>query len=206
MDSGNTEYRPPVPPHRNIGVTARINKQTQQNNDNIVETVKLDNISYNSPKINKVTNNVARINKQLNVENITGSRSNKDTYITRGNKQETNGPRRHHHHHHHHHRNSGSKGGGKHNRITEQDLLKSNQTSQMHMEEGDDLPEKFVEFSESPPEVKRATIVGNPMFSTEDHGDDDHTREELLALEDLNLGMDYQQIMEYFDNLKESNA
>nr|CAD7260300.1 unnamed protein product [Timema shepardi] len=57
------------------------------------------------------------------------------------------------------------------------------------------------------PEVKRATIVGNPMFSAADDVDEDfRLREELLGLEDLNLGMDYEQIMEYFDNLKESNA
>lgn len=43
----------------------------------------------------------------------------------------------------------------------------------------------------------RATVVGNPMFGAGDPG---------LALEELNLGMDYNQIMEYFDNLKESNA
>lgn len=35
------------------------------------------------------------------------------------------------------------------------------------------------------------------MFGASDPG---------LALEELNLGMDYNQIMEYFDNLKESNA
>jgi hypothetical protein len=27
-----------------------------------------------------------------------------------------------------------------------------------------------------------------------------------IKLDDLNLGMDYKQLMEYFDNLKESNA
>jgi hypothetical protein len=50
--------------------------------------------------------------------------------------------------------------------------------------------------------VKKATIVGNPMFSEEE-------QEELMASDvglDLNLGMDYEQILEYFDNLKESNA
>ncbi|KAJ9590650.1 hypothetical protein L9F63_016321, partial [Diploptera punctata] len=58
------------------------------------------------------------------------------------------------------------------------------------------------------PEVKRATIVGNPMFSAAEldgEGEEFRVREELLGLEDLNLGMDYDQIMEYFDNLKESN-
>ncbi|KAJ8872531.1 hypothetical protein PR048_026137 [Dryococelus australis] len=58
------------------------------------------------------------------------------------------------------------------------------------------------------PEVKRATIVGNPMFSTAE-GVDDEIRlreDDLQGLEDLSLEMNYDQIMEYFDNLKESNA
>lgn len=91
--------------------------------------------------------------------------------------------------------------------------------------EDDDLPDPtFVEFPDSVPgppqlkgvsaEVKRANIVGNPMFSSTEEEDDDEeeedqgevqrVREELLGLDDLN--MDYDQIMEYFDNLKESNA
>ncbi|XP_061383404.1 LOW QUALITY PROTEIN: transmembrane protein 132E [Danaus plexippus] len=49
------------------------------------------------------------------------------------------------------------------------------------------------------PEVKRATIVGNPMYSRETGRD-----QEPLALDDLH--MDYDQIMHYFHNLKESNA
>lgn len=82
----------------------------------------------------------------------------------------------------------------------------------------DDLPEVpdpgFVEFTHadkiSPhrnasPEVKRATIVGNPMFSL-DGNDSSNTQQDVVGLEDLNLGMDYDQIMQYFDNLKESNA
>lgn len=124
-------------------------------------------------------------------------------YNRGGKVADNNGPRRHHHHHHHHHRNSGSKG-GRHIRNNEPDL-----TRPLHlggMDEAEDLPEAFVEFNTTPPEVKRATIVGNPMFSTEEKGDEQRAREDLLALEDLNLGMDYQQIMEYFDNLKESNA
>lgn len=50
--------------------------------------------------------------------------------------------------------------------------------------------------------ARRANIVGNPMFTEEE-------QEELMASDvglDLNLGMDYEQILEYFDNLKESNA
>lgn len=91
-------------------------------------------------------------------------------------------------------------------------------------------------------EIKRATVVGNPMFSsfstsavvspvnpsiptasssssppssspssssassTSSNSSSTNEQEESVALDDLNLGMDYNQIMQYFDNLKESNA
>ena len=127
-------------------------------------------------------------------------------------------PRRHHHHHHSHHHNR--------NNINNQ-CNKSSHKDQTReiVEEEDDLPDpSFVEFPDEAPgpadlqamtsEVKRANIVGNPMFSSTEEEDDDEeeedpgevqrVREELLGLDDLN--MDYDQIMEYFDNLKESNA
>ncbi|XP_065366340.1 transmembrane protein 132B [Calliphora vicina] len=50
--------------------------------------------------------------------------------------------------------------------------------------------------------VKRATVVGNPMFSSTVDGVINGA--ESLSLDDLD--MDYEQIMHYFDNLKESNA
>lgn len=48
--------------------------------------------------------------------------------------------------------------------------------------------------------VKRATVVGNQMFSRESNPDMGPT--ESLGLDDLD--MDYEQIMHYFDNLKVS--
>lgn len=50
-------------------------------------------------------------------------------------------------------------------------------------------------------EVKRATIVGNPMFSAEENSDK-NTSGDLAGLDDLQLDMDYDQIMHYFENLK----
>lgn len=47
--------------------------------------------------------------------------------------------------------------------------------------------------------VKRATVVGNPMFSSSPE-DSDLGPSESLGLDDLD--MDYEQIMHYFDNLK----
>lgn len=52
-------------------------------------------------------------------------------------------------------------------------------------------------------EVKRATIVGNPMFSAnEDVQKNGVTPPDLASLDDLQLDMDYEQIMHYFENLK----
>lgn len=50
--------------------------------------------------------------------------------------------------------------------------------------------------------VKRATVVGNPMFSNSPDSDDATGASESLGLDDLD--MDYEQIMHYFDNLKVS--
>lgn len=53
--------------------------------------------------------------------------------------------------------------------------------------------------------IKRATVVGNPMFSSEpsqDNESGDGLEEAGLSLDDLD--MDYEQIMQYFDNLKVS--
>lgn len=68
--------------------------------------------------------------------------------------------------------------------------------------------------------MKRATIIGNPMFSSSTEAEaeaeaeslsvnsasqkreNDATPADLSALDDLQLDMDYDQIMHYFDNLK----
>lgn len=50
--------------------------------------------------------------------------------------------------------------------------------------------------------TKKPTVVGNPMFSNTP--DSELAPGESLGLDDLD--MDYEQIMHYFDNLKESNA
>ncbi|XP_017768079.1 PREDICTED: transmembrane protein 132D isoform X2 [Nicrophorus vespilloides] len=162
------EYKPPVPPHRNIGVT------TAQND---------------------------------------GS------------------PRKHHHHHHH--RNS--KQVKESPKIIAEDIIDSNQRSVFEFDDepahpprnntpsdgvvfrqkpvSDDDVIQFVQYPKSPTngnnrnsaEVKRATIVGNPMFSADDNQGEE-TAADIAGLDGLQLDMDYDQIMHYFDNLKESNA
>ncbi|CAH0390605.1 unnamed protein product [Bemisia tabaci] len=128
--------------------------------------------------------------------------------VTEQPKEKSHKSHHHHHHHHHRHRNINEschprhidqlKNVKKQNSSEKQDTIAAETESSV-------AAAKFVEYSSPPSEVKRATIVGNPMFSLNDTASDKN-KDDLIGLEDLNLGMDYQQIMEYFDNLKESNA
>ena len=83
--------------------------------------------------------------------------------------------------------------------------LKENELAFVELRNND---EKRVKNAKSR-EVKRATVVGNPMFSSSSSSSScssNHEQEEAVPMDDLNLDMDYNQIMQYFDNLKESNA
>ncbi|XP_046420331.1 transmembrane protein 132E isoform X1 [Neodiprion virginianus] len=111
---------------------------------------------------------------------------------------------------HHHRASSGSHGNHRHSKhhskSHKQHQEQNGKTGDNETRENN-AEEEFVELrnhedkrgvKDKLKEVKRATIVGNPMYSSQE--------QEEMALDDLNLGMDYDQIMQYFDNLKESNA
>ncbi|CAH1236119.1 unnamed protein product [Diabrotica balteata] len=161
----NDDYKPPVPPHRNLGVSTT---------------------SSDSPLPKKP-------------------------------------------HHHHHHRNKNQEKSHYHRLSNELIPLKSQAAvpkkkvencTEKDMFEFDDEPKaqtrkddnvEFVQYSNSPSnrnsaEVKTATIVGNPMFNADKNDNETSKSMELPGLDDLQLDMDYDQIMQYFENLKESNA
>lgn len=152
------EYKPPVPPHRNLDVST-----------------------------------ISAVNATVNPENEIPPN------LPHRHKHHHHHHNHHnHHHHHHHHRNKSADATGKANFNTY--VIKKDEVDKKDDEER----LKFVNSSENLSEIKKANIVGNPMFSinkTEEDVDDG-----CLGIEELNLGMDYKQIMEYFDNLKESTA
>ncbi|KAE9544271.1 hypothetical protein AGLY_001450 [Aphis glycines] len=111
-------------------------------------------------------------------------------------------PKRQHHHHHHHHRNR-SQGGGRSSSVAG-----NHNNPKLPERNSDPL---FVETcNRRSMDVKRAAIIGNPMFAFDPASADQKHQNagasDTIKLDDLNLGMDYKQLMEYFDNLKESNA
>lgn len=118
---------------------------------------------------------------------------------------------------HHHRPSSGSHGNHRHSKHHGKSQKLQNGSAGLEQQQQqrdknasrDNADDEFVELrqeeeerrsgmKDKSKEVKRATIVGNPMYSSQE--------QEEMALDDLNLGMDYDQIMQYFDNLKESNA
>lgn len=55
-------------------------------------------------------------------------------------------------------------------------------------------------------EIRKATIVGNPMCGTESNTiNQEEITSDLSGLDGLQLDMDYDQIMHYFENLKVRN-
>uniref|UniRef100_A0A2S2QTH5 Uncharacterized protein n=1 Tax=Sipha flava TaxID=143950 RepID=A0A2S2QTH5_9HEMI len=117
-------------------------------------------------------------------------------------------PPKRHHHHHHHHRNR-SQGGGR-SSVTVNNTNNNNDHPKAPERNSDPL---FVETcNRKSMDVKRAAIIGNPMFAFDpsaapgDQKIQNAGGGDTIKLDDLNLGMDYKQLMEYFDNLKESNA
>ncbi|CAH1154164.1 unnamed protein product [Phaedon cochleariae] len=131
--------------------------------------------------------------------------------------------------HHHHYRNKSQDKSNIHRNNAKADdgtdESKQEENRDQRMFEFDDEPQasdskkeekiEFVQYPKSPSvngkrnsaEVKRATIVGNPMFRADDDIlETNKTTAELANIDDLQLDMDYDQIMHYFENLKESNA
>ncbi|XP_068082143.1 transmembrane protein 132E [Anabrus simplex] len=227
---GDSEYKPPVPPHRNIGVTARIGPSRQQPGP----VAGFQQIMASAAPTRRHHHHHHHHRNGSNVNNPRNGKSSSSGHHHSGGSKPPDHPddstgqqknsaqeiavaladlqqMRHH---------VNDDGAKSHHKRQSKDVYNATREEK---DEDDIQPDStFVEFPASAltscgglqrtgnsPEVKRATIVGNPMFSTmddSDAGDDFRVREDLLGLEDLNLGMDYDQIMEYFDNLKESNA
>ncbi|XP_025833785.1 transmembrane protein 132E isoform X2 [Agrilus planipennis] len=212
--NGNEDYRPPIPPHRNVCISARNtsivesspprkhhhhhrNSRHQQdrdkdkdskyyNNNHSRESRYQNDNAKREPRAHSVENRYYQKKDEASgvSEKKPFRRSYHDDYFNK--ELKTNAfefddmpPE------------SESRG-----KKEQQDLLK--------VEGGDDNAQFVSQLNgNNSSEVKRATIVGNPMFSAEDLNKEE-INTELSGLEEL--GMDYEQIMHYFKNLKESNA
>ncbi|CAK9819472.1 Phospholipase A(2) [Anthophora quadrimaculata] len=198
-NNGNEDYKPPVPPHRNTGVIVRLPETPRKHRHRASNS----NVGGNNHHGN---NQQQRHSKQIHHNKQQHGKARVDSPKENGTEEEEFVEL-----------------------VTHDDNRHSKEARAR--------------------EVKRATIVGNPMFSSfstnavassmnvssptvasssssppnsspsssssastssssssSSSGSSSQEQEESVALDDLNLGMDYNQIMQYFDNLKESNA
>ncbi|XP_016844995.1 transmembrane protein 132E isoform X2 [Nasonia vitripennis] len=192
QDNGNEDYKPPVPPHRNTGALARLPETPKRR--------------HHHQRANSSGEHVANSRRQ---------------------QQREASPGKQHHHHRPGKSRSGSKNSGNHGSSVEASKENNSNADVAFVEVRSRDADSRGKRARSR-EIKRATVVGNPMFSSSSsnssssstHGDQ-HDEQQLTqqptqqqptttvssaGLDDLNLGMDYNQIMQYFDNLKESNA
>ncbi|XP_051175131.1 transmembrane protein 132E isoform X2 [Leptopilina boulardi] len=178
--NGNDDYKPPVPPHRNTGVLARLPETPRKRHHRTASASHNGNYRHHDKHHDNKHHDVKHHDKH-------------------NQKHEKHHDRHHHHHNEKHVKNYRSKNS------TSNATKDNNELAFVELRNND---EKRIKCTKSR-EVKRATVIGNPMFSSSSSSSScssNHEQEEAVPMDDLNLGMDYNQIMQYFDNLKESNA
>lgn len=175
--NGNDDYKPPVPPHRNTGVLARLPETPRKRHHRTASASHNGNYRHHD-KHDK-------------------HHDKHDKHDKHHDKHNQKHEKHHDRHHEKHVKNYRSKNSTSN--------TKDNELAFVELRNND---EKRIKCAKSR-EVKRATVIGNPMFSSSSSSSScssNHEQEEAVPMDDLNLGMDYNQIMQYFDNLKESNA
>ncbi|KAI4500832.1 hypothetical protein M0802_004043 [Mischocyttarus mexicanus] len=209
-NNGNEDYKPPVPPHRNTGVIVRLSETPRKHRHR----------ASSGGSTGHHANHRHNVNKQLQQSNVVKPLTTQQYGKGRASSPKENGEEE------------------------EKFVELVNPDDKQQQQQNPYSKEARSR------EVKRATVVGNPMYSlsTSAVASSIHAstptivsssstsppstspssnssssassssssstasslssqeQEESVALEDLNLGMDYHQIMHYFDNLKESNA
>ncbi|XP_054088610.1 transmembrane protein 132C isoform X2 [Zeugodacus cucurbitae] len=198
------EYKPPVPPHRNIGVRALASFDNE-------EGMGVSNVGTEEREID-VSPSEMRIEKN-------GSQIQKDTHLIRKPLQQANYSEMHNAEKIVQFADYSRKTAfqfdslpqnNKIDSVTEDCIIiekKEIKTpTSITKEEKEGV--KLLQLSSGinsvlKKDVKRATVVGNPMFSNTTSDDHIDSRDDLVL---DGFEMDYEQIMHYFDNLKESNA
>uniref|UniRef100_A0ABD2W4F5 Transmembrane protein 132C n=1 Tax=Trichogramma kaykai TaxID=54128 RepID=A0ABD2W4F5_9HYME len=209
-DNGNEDYKPPVPPHRGSRL--------------MPETPKRHRHHHHQRAASSSSNNAAAATAAPASNPSNGS----DHHMPRSRHESSK--------HHHHRSKSGRSRSSSNSAAVSNDLINDkdkNSNADEIFVEGRSRDVEIRHKRGRSRESKRATVVGNPMFVSSDstnnsssgntsQNDNNQQQQQpqqetsassIIApttggstLDELNLDMDYNQIMQYFDNLKESNA
>ncbi|OAD60987.1 hypothetical protein WN48_01054 [Eufriesea mexicana] len=191
-NNGNEDYKPPVPPHRNTGVIVRLPETPRKHRHRASNGSASGNLHGNNHRHSKQMHHIKPHGKTR-----VGSPKENDAEEEEFVELVTHDDNRH------------SKDARarevKRATIVGNPMFSSFSTNAVASSMNVSSP-TVASSSSSPPNSSPSSSASSSSSSSSSSASLSHEQEESVALDDLNLGMDYNQIMQYFDNLKESNA
>lgn len=203
VNNGNNEdYKPPVPPHRNTGVNVRLPEPPRKHRHRASSggsgSHHGNNHRHSSKPLQQSNHNIVKSHGKARMENANNKQAGEDEEFVELVDHDDN---------RHHANDAGRSREIKRATIVGNPMFSSFSTSAVvSTVSNSSIPTGGTASSTttSPPSSSPSACSSSSASSTASSSSQE--QEESVALDDLNLGMDYNQIMQYFDNLKESNA
>jgi len=200
-NGNNEDYKPPVPPHRNTGVNVRLPEPSRKHRHRASSSGSGNNHHGNNHRHSKPpqqsNHNIIKSHGKARVDNANNKQNGEDEEFVELVNHDDN---------RHHMKDAGRSREIKRATIVGNPMFSSFSTSAVVSTVNSSTPTGGTASSTttSPPSSSPSASSSSSASSTASSSSQE--QEESVALDDLNLGMDYNQIMQYFDNLKESNA
>jgi len=206
-NGNNEDYKPPVPPHRNTGVGIRLpepptpRKHRHRASSGGSSGHHGNNHRHNS-KVPQQSNHIVKSHGKTKVDNANKQNGVDEEFVELVNHDDNNRLAK----------DAGRSREIKRATIVGNPMYSSFSTSAVvstvvsTINSSTPTGGAASSTTTSPPSSSPSASSSSSSSSSSCASSSCQEQEESVALDDLNLGMDYNQIMQYFDNLKESNA
>lgn len=188
VSNGNEDYKPPVPPHRNTGVSVRL-PETPRKHRHKTSNSGSNNHHGNHRHSKQQSSHHVKPHTKARVDNSKQQDGEDEEFVELANHDDR-------------HSKDAKSREIKRATIVGNPMFSSFSTSAVVSTVNSSCTPTAASSSTSPPSSSPSSSSSTSSASSSSSQE----QEESVALDDLNLGMDYNQIMQYFDNLKESNA
>nr|XP_012232704.1 PREDICTED: LOW QUALITY PROTEIN: transmembrane protein 132C [Linepithema humile] len=201
-NGNNEDYKPPVPPHRNTGVTVRLPEPPRKHRHRTSSGGSGSHHGNNHRHGNKLpqqsNHHIVKAHGKTRMDNANKQNGEEEEFVELVNHDDNR----------HAAKDAGRSREIKRATIVGNPMYSSFSTSAVVSTVNSSTPTGGAASSTttSPPSSSPSGSSTSSSSSSSSASSSTQDQEESVALDDLNLGMDYNQIMQYFDNLKESNA
>ncbi|KAG5308092.1 T132C protein, partial [Acromyrmex insinuator] len=207
-NGNNEDYKPPVPPHRNTGVGIRLPeppapRKHRHRASSGGSSGHHGNNHQHSSKVPQQSNHIVKSHGKTKVDNANKQNGEDEEFVELVNHDDNN---------RHLAKDAGRSREIKRATIVGNPMYSSFSTSAVvstvvsTVNSSTPTGGAASSSTTSPPSSSPSASSSSSSSSSSCASSSSQEQEESVALDDLNLGMDYNQIMQYFDNLKESNA